>query len=368
MKRTKSFRRPQGHIPPRPGGPKAVIRLDTHTIRQKALNNYKRAEREMDKLRSLLKRFHDQDVPGFRTWLHHNFGALLTRQRELAQAFNEKRALLEEIRHYCFVYGLSEVEAYRKVMWRHAHPEEAEQEDRKEEEEARKHLGDDGESEDDEDFDESEIFDEEDFSSIPDNEWEDFCDYYESMSGIRPPPRNRKPVNQDHPDSKSAKELYRTIVRQLHPDHHGHMTEARKNLWHEAQAAYQRNDVAALYNILARCDNGEAGIGGHSPVSLILRLTLQLKQTCRATRSDISRMKRDVAWDYENRSRNPRFVRDVRHDIEQGLKATESDLRQAEELLRELELLASRPQPPPRKKQGRRRPPLHPDFMDELPF
>ena len=99
------------------------------------------------------------------------------------------------------------------------------------------------------------------------------------MTGIRPPGRAsaKGPSGRSPEEERSSKALYRTIVRRLHPDHHGHMDETRRNLWHETQEAYRRRDLNALYSILARCDNGEAGLGAHSPVSLVLRLTRQLK-------------------------------------------------------------------------------------------
>ena len=53
-----------------------LIRLDTHAIRHKALGAYHKAERDLDTLKSQLKRYHAQDVPGFRAWMHRTFGGL----------------------------------------------------------------------------------------------------------------------------------------------------------------------------------------------------------------------------------------------------------------------------------------------------
>jgi hypothetical protein len=137
--------------------------------------------------------------------------------------------------------------------------------------------------------------------------------------------------------------LYRSIVRHLHPDHHGQMSEARKALWHEAQAAYRQRDTNALYNILARCDGGESGVGAHSAVSLIQNLTRQLKQSLRSTKSEIKQVKHDPAWDFKNRTEDPRFSHKIRRELEDQNADAEWNLRSVENLLKQLEREASRP-------------------------
>ena len=334
--------RPPREVPPRAvlSRVRNVVRLDTHAIRHKSLKDYHKTERSLAQLKSQLKRFHEQDTPGFRVWMHQTFGSLLTRQRELAQAIQDKQNLLLEIEDLADRYRLSDVAAYRKAQWRRAHPEEAQAEDLRFEEERRrrreerdKRSGKPYDPGDDEpDLDD--IFEDDDFKTISDDAWNDFSDFFEDMTGIRPPPRSTKPSPRE---DRSAREIYRTIVRQLHPDHHGAMSEVRKNLWHEAQEAYRRRDVAALYNVLARCDNGEAGLGPHSPVSLIRRLTAQLRQAIQSTQSEIRRMKTDPAWNYEQRTRDPHYTGRIRSDLQSAIRATECELRSIEGVLARLE-------------------------------
>ena len=92
------------------------MRLDTHAIRHKSLKDYRKAEQSLEQLKSELKRFREQDTPGFKAWLHQTFGTLLTRQREVAQAIVDKQNLLLEIEDIADRYRLSDVAAYRKVM------------------------------------------------------------------------------------------------------------------------------------------------------------------------------------------------------------------------------------------------------------
>lgn len=309
-----------------------VIKLNTDTIRKKELQNYRKAEKNVNRLKRQLQHFHEHDVPGFRTWMHKTFGDILTRQRELVIRLDEKKDLILEIEELAITYDLSPAAAYRKALYRQAHPREAEEEDRRMAEEARKKgRGDDTQDDNNDPFADSDV-DESDVA------WDAFAEMFERMTGKAPiRPESQKGPHSESSDQKSAKELYRMIVRRLHPDHHGHMNDARKNLWHETQQAYRSRDINTLYSILARCDGGEAGIGDYTPVSLIRRLTLQFKKTLRSINSEIRRVKSDFAWDYENRIRDRRFVSRIRFDLENECRDAEWQLKSIVATLASLE-------------------------------
>ncbi len=315
------------------------------------MKDYQKTERSLEDLKTQIKRYHERDVPGFRTWIHQAFGSLLSQQRDMSQQFHSKRELLMEVEELVFRYDLTDIEAYRKAVWRRAHPTEAEEEDLKfeQEQQARRARAKNPDRHNRDDDDDTEPWDDvfgddadEDFESIPDAEWDCFSDFFENATGHRPPARGSRPPQQEN---KSAKEVYRTIVRNLHPDHHGHMSEARKNLWHEAQAAYRDHDIQALYNILARCEGGEAGLGNHSPVSLIRNLTTQMKKALQSTRSKIRSTKSNPAWDYEVKIKNPAFVRRIQQSIDDEIQILKHDLEQINSLLSELEWHANHTPP-----------------------
>jgi hypothetical protein len=346
---------------------KDLIRLNTSSLRKKALQQHRKAEKALTLLKDQLKRYHEQDIPGFRAWVHRTFGHLLTRQRELQHAFEEKRAFVYEIQEMADRYRLSELDAYRKVLWRRAHPDEAQEEDRlyEEAELKRQQTRAKGKKPDpffgDEDPELDDIFGDDDFED--DGEWGKIDEFFANMTGIRMPSDKTHP----HPDQKSIKELYRSIVRQLHPDRHGQMTEARKALWHEAQEAYRHHDLNALHSILARCDAGEAGLGDHSPVSLIRRLTQQLRTSAQKTKNEMRNRRRDPAWDYETRIRNPNFVRGVKSDLLDMVGSLQWSLDEIERELARLDRMATRKaqQQPPRRNPAR---PHNRVTQDELPF
>ena len=363
---------------PRPTGPRPVlssrrdlIRLDTRALRKKALQAHRQAERALTQLKDKLKHYHEQDVPGFRSWVHRTFGHLLTRQRELQHALEDKQQLISEIQTIAHRYGLSDPAAYRKVLWRRAHPEEAQAEDLQFEEHERQRQQARAKADpsdnifDDDDPDLDNIFCDETPDDIPDAESDEFNEFFETMTGIRLPSRK---TDRPHPDQKTVKELYRNIVRRLHPDHHGEMTETRKALWHEAQDAYRRHDLNALHGILARRDDGEAGLGDHSAVSLIRRLTKHLKAATQSTRRELRKMQQDVAWDFENRIKNPTYVRAVKADLEEIVNTLRWTLEDIERELSRLDRLATRH--PQQGHSPRRRPtrPRHETRQDDLPL
>jgi hypothetical protein len=364
-----------GRPPPGLSRTKGVIRLDTRAIRRKALQEHQKAQRALDQLKLDLQRYHERDVPGFRSWIHKTFGHLLTRQRELQQALQEKESLIRECAEIAYAYALSEVEAYRKVMWRRAHPQEAQAEDLQRMEEERQRwealqqkrqqgrVKGDGEQ----DWDEME-------EDERDEEWaedEDEDDYLQFLKEFGRPRGAAGAGKSGAAGQQEVKELYRQIVQRLHPDRHGQMTDARAALWHEAQEAYRRHDLNALHSVLTRCDAGEAGLGDHSPVSRIKHMTQQLKKAARSARSDLHNLKRDVAWHYEDRLGDKRYVRQVGQSLEELVARLQRTFHEVEWALNDLARQANReprPRRTPAKKKQKAAQPAPDDEQTELPF
>ena len=321
---------------------KALLRLDTRAIRKKALLAHRKAERALEKLHTELKQYHEHDVPGFRAWMHRSFGDLLTRQRDYEKAIAEKMALIDELKEIAERFGFSLPQAYLKVMWRHAHPAEAEAEDREQEQAQRQEQ-----ARTDHPSPAAGENETSDAASAGDDELEAWLE--EMLASHKP--RNETPP----PDQQTAQELYRRIVRQLHPDHHGQLSEARAALWHEAQAAYRRHDLNVLHSILARCEDGAVALGDHTPVSLILRMTKQLAGAARSSRTEIRHAKRDVAWHFDDRVDDRRYMRAIQQELLDVLDQAQWMLDDLNRDLAELERAARRQAPQPRTSRGHRR-------------
>ena len=345
---------------------KAVVRLNTQAIRKKALQAHRKAERALEQLKADLKRYHEQDVPGFRVWMHRTFGDLLTRQRECQQAIAEKMALAGEVDEIVTRYGLSYPQAYRKVMWRRAHPEEAEAEDRKQAESWNQQAKKQAAEHPEQAFDEDDAWDDDDL--------DDEAAFEQWLGDLMSEPARKVPGGDaPNPDQTTARELYRSIVRHLHPDHHGKLSDARAALWHEAQEAYRRQDLSTLHSILVRCEDGVAALGAHTPVSLILRMTKQLLAAARSSRGNLRNAKRDIAWRYEERLEDRKYIRRIEQDLLEVLNKAQwmldeinFDLANLERQANRQDLQNSRPKRKTPHSASLR--PSRQDSQDELPF
>lgn len=101
-----------------------------------------------------------------------------------------------------------------------------------------------------------------------------------------------------HRKQKAIKEVYRRIVRRLHPDGAGSTTPDRMELWHSAQAAYQNHDLETLQRIGARCDLLESDQPRATPVSSIQTGIAYYKKACAQFRSAIRKAKRLPEWGF----------------------------------------------------------------------
>jgi hypothetical protein len=290
----------------------ALVPIDARPIRDKARQDYQKVLRDLQQARHEIERFETQDKPGFDQWLNRQFGTLLTELRQTTQKLQASRELLFEIESEAFLAECSHVRAYERVMWRRQHPEPEEQADAEPTDRI-----------DEDDSDGANPFAgfEEFFADLD----EDFAEYE------RQPGKGRL-----GPEGKSAprlparlKELYRAVVRRLHPDKHEKLNTQRAEWWHQAQAAYQSGDVEQLEVILTLCEIEEQGSTAKTSVSLLMRITRQFKSSLRTLKAQLQKYRRDPAWNFKNlRSRG-----DLLDRTERLLQAELAELRHALEAI-----------------------------------
>ncbi len=322
-------------------GVRALIPLDTRRIRKQALQDYRKTERALSKVQDQLKRYHERDLPGFSAWCQHTFGEQFAQLRRLQADLRDKQALAREIGDLASRLGLSDVDAYREFLWRRDNPEAAAEEDRRRQEEARQEEERAQKKKKNKKTPEPDLFDfddelsDEDDDDDDDDAWEDL---FASFLGLKRP----RPVKTPEADLKTARELYRAIVRKLHPDHHGHMSEARKHLWDEAQTAWHALDVDTLKNVYAQCENDEVGVGDNTAVSTLLQLTHRLKGALRQARAQMRQMSKKLEWDYESRMTNVIYTRKVKQVILDDIRLLRFQFDRITRVLLALEQQAAR--------------------------
>ena len=307
MKRRKSRGSfPKQAVPPTPAGAHghALVLVDGTEARKKVKKEYDKARRDLENSRHQLDQFHQADLPQFSQWLNSHFGAVLTELRELSQKLAADEELVYLVESEVFVGGGSYARAYKRVIEARDNPEppppppEGDPSDRHQEPRDRGPFG--GRPE----FDEFEEFA---------GEEDPLEAFFNSIFGEAGPQghQGRRPGEQGGsrggfrmeaakppPASGRLKELYRALVRLLHPDTQQEMTPQKTEWWHQAQAAYEAGDVEQLEVILTLCEISERGTTQHTSASLLQRITAQMRSSLRGIKRQIAERRQDPAWGF----------------------------------------------------------------------
>lgn len=114
------------------------------------------------------------------------------------------------------------------------------------------------------------------------------------------------------------KELYRRLVRRLHPDLRADGSAAVSALWHEVQEAYAASDVARMEILLALTDIETKGTADQSFSQMHAVLT-ELERDQRALEKTLLEAEGENAWDFARIGPSE----DLRRTVE---RQSESDL------------------------------------------
>jgi hypothetical protein len=281
--------------------------VDGRPIRDKARQEYEQVLLDLKRARKQIEQFETKDRPLFTQWVTTQFGALLTEIREAMHQLQAKRDLLMQVDQEAFWGECSHARAYARVMHRKENPPPPEpdpdQRDRAAADESSAKRS-----------EEQRLNDE-------------FFSFLEDELNTEVPPTAPKKV------PARLKELYRALARRLHPDIQGSMNSQQKEWWHQAQSAYQSGDVEQLEVILTLCQIGEEGTTAKTSVSLLMRITRQVKSSLRTLKTQLNQYRRDPAWNFSalrNRSalreRMERNLHLEQIEIARTLQAVETQL------------------------------------------
>lgn len=159
--------------------------------------------------------------------------------------------------------------------------------------------------------------------------------------------------------SKRLKELYRAVVRRLHPDAHREMTAQKTEWWHQAQAAYEAGDAEQLEVILTLCEIGESGTTASTSASLLQRITAQLKSSLREIKRQLTQWRREPAWDFSNRTDHGVLADQVRRELTSELMAMRRRWQETQGMIAKWKSAAEKLKPTRRRKT----PPPSPEFQ-----
>ena len=324
---------------------RALVRVDGAGIRKKIKKDYEKALRDLEKTRRQLDQFHQTDLPQFTRWLNTHFGALLTELRELCQKMAADEQLIIQVENEVMFSGCSDALAYQRVMELRENPEPPRPRPAGCGEPAgeRDPFGAQPESGTDE---------------VEEDPMEDVMNEFFREFGpdARPQdnhgPRDGQPIESAAPADASnrLKELYRAVVRRLHPDSQREMTAQKTEWWHQAQAAYEAGDVEQLEVILTLCDIGDTGTTAHTSASLLQRITAQLKHSLREIKRQVAGRRRDPAWNFSRRDDHEALAVQTRRTLMNDLERMRYQCRTIQEMIARWKAAAERLKQPGRRK------------------
>ena len=322
-----------------------LVPLDQGPIRRKTASECSREMTRLEKVRAEWKRFEQEDKPAFERWMAATFGALLSRLRDSEATLREKEALIHEVEMEMVMGGArSYRSAFARVMHRRTNPPPLAGADA--EEPPSPEEDDDGFesawSRDIPEFEQHLLF--EDFLRMvlginPDRMSEKqyekmFTDFQAKIlgnTGAESPPRSQESASRPpKPGQTRLKEIYRVLVRRLHPDTRADKDSETSALWHEVQEAYGAGNIERLEMLLALTDIRSSGVGEHTSLFQMRAVLKELRRSFNALQRSVQMAKKEMAWNFARLADRSTLQARLQRQIESDIAGQQAALREIE--------------------------------------
>ncbi|HEY3900144.1 MAG TPA: J domain-containing protein [Chthoniobacter sp.] len=318
----------------------------------------------LEQARAEWKRFEREDKPAFARWMAKTFGPLLTRVREIADLIRQKESLVEEVEMEMAMGGArSARSAFTQVQKRRDHfsaapPGNSGEAPPPPEDSADDPLFPEDDPEEVSEFELELMFEELlgvmgwDPSRMSDKQYTKmFAEFKERVLGQKPP----EPPSKLLPDSTPAKdeqsrikELYRLLVRRLHPDTQADRDSEVSMLWHEVQEAYHDGNLDRLEMLLALTDIQSNTAGEQTSLFQMRAVLEELRDAFKALQRNLGAARKERAWGFARLANRSALETRIRCELETDLFRHEDRLQQLEALITQW----SKP-PKPRKRSSK---------------
>jgi len=279
-------------------------------------------------------RFEREDKPAFARWRAREFGPLLSRAREVEVQIRDYQTLVHEVEMEMRRGFQDAHSAYQRVIYRQENPSavfEEEADVQPERQGAARKLS---------DFEKEALFQEwvqKSLGTNPDKmddeaystTFEAFKSHMFRSPREEPPPRNTyrpretERVAPDEMEEAAApidlrvKELYRTLVRRLHPDLRTDGNATVSSLWHEVQEAYAASDVARLEILLALSDIAANHRGDQTSLFQMHSVLEELGRASSALENSLREAQGEDSWNFARLGPDD----DLRQRVQRQLKS-----------------------------------------------
>lgn len=373
--------------------------VDEAPIRECAVQAYHALEEQVAAIRRSLDAYEEGDLPAYHRWEAATLGPLLTELREVTEELEQKRHLLIMVEDEVFWTGCTRTKAYQRVLKELKNPkanarEQEPYEDDSDEAAAMEGMGIFGES------DLPPGMTAKDYDRMSAREKRDFREYYDGMADIfeiftgEVAPdldevlrRSRRGGGKGEPESKTRgesrqvpppsaaqpprqetrlKDLYRELVRKLHPDKGGEQTPRERELWHHLQEAYRQNDLAAMEAIAGRLEVSLNGGGRYLPVQILLRMAQDLREVLAGMQAQVRKAKAQPGWNFRSRGAKLEKIAATRQrKLRQEIAEARAELTVCR---REVEILAQKAEATEAKQKAREAKKRPARVQEEFPF
>ena len=296
-----------------------LILINQEPLRRSAAAECAEAMAQLEEARAEWHRFEREDKPAFARWRAREFGALLSKAREVEVQIRDYQTLVHEVEMEMrrgFQDGHS---AYQKVMFRRKNPgatAEAEPEPAERDAGAARPLS---------EFEQEALFQDWVHKSLGTNPDKMDDEAYETSFAafkthmFRAPREEARPQNssrargperviedeEEDDDENEAtatdvrvKELYRRLVRRLHPDLRADGNTSVSALWHEVQEAYLAGDVARMEILLALSDLAANPMNDATSLGQMRALLAELERALDALLDSLREAEGEDAWNF----------------------------------------------------------------------
>jgi len=332
-----------------------LVLIDQTPLRRKAAADCRRAMSRLEKAKAEWKRFQQEDVAAYARWNAATFGPLLSRKRELEEAIDAKEMLILEVEdelHFRRARSLSE--AYARVMRRRENPAafaqtEANFDEPPPSKGARKtkaHAEEPPLSFDDlPDFFQEMLFAEAlkkggfNPDRMSQHQYDAMFEKFKTHMRDRgqpgageasPPPNSGHASEPEKSADARLKELYRLLVRRLHPDMRADGDAEVSAIWHEVQEAYRTGNVERLEMLLALSELEADAFGEGTSLSQMRSVLAELRRSYNALQRNLKAAKADPAWNFSQRPDRPMLARRMTSDLKRIIKDLEYHLESLE--------------------------------------
>jgi hypothetical protein len=162
---------------------------------------------------------------------------------------------------------------------------------------------------------------------------------------VSEPPRPAPP----EPQSR-LKELYRQLVRRLHPDTMTGNNAAVSAIWHDVQDAYRTGNVDRLETLLAMTDLQANTIGDQTSLAQMRMVLSDLRRSFNAIQRQIREAKKHPGWNFCSLGDRALLAKRVRADLDAKFQWLSDILHDLDEALAEWSA-----EPRSRRRSGKRK-------------